>query len=83
MSSTTSNDTRILRSQRWRERRARFVDGQSVIDPREYAVDVVSFTEAKRFVERHHYTASMPATRLAIGLHRNGPAGRSELAAAD
>lgn len=70
---------RALRSQRWRERRQLLVSNQSVIDPREFAADVIPAALAKRFVETHHYSASFPASRLAIGLFRNGAAGRSRL----
>lgn len=69
------------RSQRWRERRDRYLPSSSVIDPSEYAVDVISCErQAKPFVETHHYSASFPASRLSVGLFRNGSGGRSELA---
>lgn len=69
------------RSQRWRDRRARFVPAASEIDPRRLSVDVIDTRhQAAPFVEAHHYAGSMPVCRLAIGLFRNGPAGRSELA---
>lgn len=54
----------ITRSQRWRSRRAKFVEDNSTIDPREYAVDVISCTQAaKPFVLSHHCRGSFPATR--------------------
>ena len=70
---------RALRSQRWRERRQQLVGNHTVIDPREYAVDVIPAALAKGFVETHHYSGSFPASRLAIGLFRNGAAGGSRL----
>lgn len=69
------------RSQRWRERRMRFVPAASEIDPRALSVDVIDTRrDAAPFVRAHHYAASMPVCRLAIGLFRNGGGGRSELA---
>jgi hypothetical protein len=68
-----------LRSQRWRQRREHFVPGGSCIDPREYAVDVIGFSAAKPFILENHYSGSAPATRLSVGLFRNGPGGTSRL----
>lgn len=68
------------RSQRWRDRRSRFVPSASEIDPRTLAVDVIdTVREAAPFIARHHYAGSMPVTRLSVGLFRNGAGGRSEL----
>lgn len=60
----------IDRSQRWRNRRDRYVPNASVIDPAEYAVDVIPEAAAKAFVIQHHYSGSFPAARLSIGLFR-------------
>lgn len=69
------------RSQRWRDRRARYVPAATEIDPRCFAVDVIDTRrQATPFVEAHHYAGSMPVCRLAVGLFRNGAGGRSELA---
>ncbi|MHA3790552.1 Mom family adenine methylcarbamoylation protein [Sphingomonas sp. YL-JM2C] len=69
------------RSQRWRDRRARYVPAATEIDPRCFAVDVIDTRrQATPFVEAHHYAGSMPVCRLAVGLFRNGASGRSELA---
>lgn len=68
------------RSQRWRERRDRFVPNATSIDPDIHSVDVIDcYRQAKPFVETHHYSGSFPATRLSCGLFRNGAAGRSEM----
>lgn len=68
------------RSQRWRDRRDRFVPNATFIDPAIHAVDVIDcYGLAKPFVERHHYSGSFPATRLSCGLFRNGAGGTSEL----
>lgn len=69
------------RSQRWRDRRARWVPAASEIDPKRLAVDVIDTRKvAAPFVRAHHYAASMPVTRLSVGLFADGPGGRSELA---
>lgn len=57
-------------SQRWRERRSRFVGDGPLIRPAEYTVDLLHPTAAKAFVERHHYSGSFPADRLSCGLFR-------------
>ena len=68
------------RSQRWRERRERFVPGGSDFDPSVHSVDVINcWHQAKPFVETHHYSGSFPASRLSAGLFRNGAGGTSEL----
>lgn len=68
------------RSQRWRDRRCRWVPGASAIDPRRFSVDVIdTVKQAAPFVRQHHYAASMPVTRLSVGLFRNGAGARSEL----
>jgi hypothetical protein len=70
----------VSRSQRWRERRDAFVPNSSVVDVSTLAVDVIDcHRAAKPFVETHHYSGSFPASRLSVGLFRNGAGGRSEL----
>lgn len=56
------------RSQRWRDRRARFVDDLTVIDPRDFAVDQLDPQPARRFVAAHHYLPNYPAAQVAVGL---------------
>lgn len=68
------------RSQRWRDRRDHFVPNASVIDPAQFAVDVIPCAMAKAFVVKHHYSGSFPASRLSVGLFRDGPGGRADLA---
>lgn len=70
---------RTLRSQRWRERRARFVPDATVIDPRAFSVDVVAEPLARAFVTRHHYSGSFPAARLSLGLFGPAEGGRAQL----
>ena len=68
------------RTQRWRDRRQSFVPGGSVFDPAEFTVDVIPCAKvAKPFVEAHHYSGTFPATRLSVGLFRNGAGGRADL----
>lgn len=70
----------VSRSQRWRERRDAFVPNSSVVDVSALAVDVIDcHRAAKPFVETHHYSGSFPASRLSVGLFRNGAGGRSDL----
>lgn len=57
------------RSQRWRERRTRFVQASSTIRVSDYAVDLIDCDrQARPFVEAHHYSCSFPASRLSVGL---------------
>lgn len=68
------------RSQRWRDRRCHWVPGATEIDPRRFGVDIIdTVKQAAPFVRQHHYAASMPVTRLSVGLFRNGAGGRSDL----
>jgi hypothetical protein len=60
-----------LRSQRWRERRAIYRPDGEVFDPKQFGVELVREREARPFVERHHYSGSYPAARLAAGLMRS------------
>jgi hypothetical protein len=56
------------RSQRWRERRARYVDDLTVINPRDFAVDQLDPAPARCFVAAHHYLPNYPAAQVAVGL---------------
>lgn len=68
------------RTQRWRDRRCRWIPNATEIDPKRLAVDVISTKhQAAPFVRAHHYTASMPVARLSVGLFANAKGGRSEL----
>jgi hypothetical protein len=68
------------RSQRWRDRRCRWIPNATEIDPERLSVDVISTRhQAAPFVRTNHYTASMPVARLSVGLFANGKGSRSEL----
>lgn len=68
------------RSQRWLDRRQKFVPDNTFIDTSEYSVDIIHcYKTAKPFVQEHHYSGTFPATRLSCGLFRNGKGGRSSL----
>lgn len=70
----------VDRTQRWRDRRCRWVPGVSEIDSKALSVDVIDTRrQAAPFVKGHHYAGSMPVTRLSVGLFANGRGGRSEL----
>jgi len=56
------------RSQRWRERRSIWRPTAEFFDPAGFDVAPIGEREAKAFVVEHHYSASYPAARLAVGL---------------
>lgn len=57
-------------AQRWRGRRDSYRPAAEPIDPRRYGVEVIRRSEARAFVERHHYSGSYPAARCAVALYR-------------
>lgn len=63
----------IAVNQRWRYRRDSYRPAGEVIATRRYEVAALAAdNEAKRFVERHHYSASYPAARFRFGLFERG-----------
>lgn len=60
----------MVGSQRWNERYSTLRSDHAVIDPARHEVAVISDRDARAFVERHHYSGSYPAARLAVGLFR-------------
>lgn len=63
--------------QRWRGRRTSYRPAGEPLDTRRYEVTPIGFTDAKRYVVAHHYSASMPASRLEVGLWHKASANRS------
>ena len=61
-----------LPCQRWRGRRDSYRPAGEPIDARRYGVEVIEEAQARRFVVEQHYSASFPAARLCVGLHRAG-----------
>lgn len=55
-------------TQRWVERRSRWVAHRAVIDPERYRVEVIGEGVARGFCERHHYAGGLDAVRLSVGL---------------
>jgi len=55
---------------RWHERRERWVRNASIINPQEYGVEIVRERDAKAFITTHHYSGTMVAARLCVGLYR-------------
>ncbi|MBZ4400389.1 hypothetical protein [Myxococcus sp. AS-1-15] len=59
--------------QRWRDRRATYRPASEPIRASDYEVARLSRdTEARAFVEAHHYSGTYPAARWRFGLHRRG-----------
>lgn len=65
---SSSSPLREVRCQRWRDRKDLYRGIGDTFDPSIYSVDVLSERDARVFVQAHHYSASMPAARLSIGL---------------
>lgn len=61
---------RATSCQRWRDRRALAVPGDTLINPAVLAVDVIPEWVARLFVTQHHYSGTFPAARLSVGLFR-------------
>lgn len=60
-------------TQRWRDRSSSFRSAVEVINPHRFEVaSIADDNTAKRFVERHHYSASYPAARFRFGLFERG-----------
>lgn len=58
--------------QRWRLRREAYRPAGEPFVPGRHEVVVLDQAVARPFVERHHYSGSYPAARLAVGLMRAG-----------
>ncbi len=54
--------------QRWRHRRASYRPAGELIDVARHQVAPIAFGDAKRFVQAHHYSGTMPAAQLTLGL---------------
>lgn len=54
--------------QRWRRGREAFRPAGEPFEPTRYCVEQIAFSTAKRFVLEHHYSGTMPAARLELGL---------------
>lgn len=60
-------------SQRWRDGKPRYRPPGEVFDPRPASVQAIDERSAKAFVQRVHYSASMPAGRYWVGLFVRRP----------
>lgn len=59
--------------QRWRSRRDSYRPAGEPIRTASYEVaEIMTDTEARAFVEAHHYEGSYPAARFRVGLYRRG-----------
>lgn len=54
--------------QRWSGRRASYRPAGEPFEPGRYVVEAIDFALAKSYVHQHHYSGSMPASRLQVGL---------------
>lgn len=59
-------------NQRWEEGRSTYRPDGELIRTSEYETAEISIEAARRFVETHHYSRSMPAARYSYGLLRHG-----------
>lgn len=59
-----------LADKRWSDRRERWVRHVALINPLEFGVEVVREKHAKAFITAHHYSGTMVAARLCVGLYR-------------
>lgn len=61
-------------AQRWRDRQSTMRPTAEPFDPSRYGVEPISDDRtARAFVERHHYSGSLPAARLRLGLYASRP----------
>lgn len=65
--------------QRWHKRRDLYRPAGEPIDTEKYGVDVVTESEARDFVAKHHYAGSLPPTRVRVGLFKSTPFRKAEL----
>jgi len=66
--------------QRWRDRRGSYRPAGEPIDPSRYEVVALDDdARARAFVERHHYSGSLPAAVVRAGLFRRDPHRADEL----
>jgi hypothetical protein len=62
-----------MKTQRWRERRDSYRPTREPIRTALYDVaEIATDTEAREFVERHHYSGTYPAARARVGLYLRG-----------
>jgi hypothetical protein len=67
--------------QPWRGRRATYRPAGEPFAPSRYAVEPIPFAQAKAYVTEHHYSGSMPVSRLQLGLmHKASPVSSALLA---
>lgn len=62
------DQTLITQCQRWRNGRSSYRPAGEVFDTSRASIELVDEATAKAFVEQHHYSRSMPAARLRVGV---------------
>ena len=58
----------IALTQRWRERRDRHIPANGAVDKRDWAIDQISYSAAKAYVQANHYSGSMTTCIAAFGI---------------
>lgn len=69
-------------TQRWDQRRSRWIAHRATLDPERFTVRVIREDLAHGFCEVDHYAGSLGAVRLPVGLFERGGAGDEQLVGA-
>lgn len=68
--------------QRWRERRAIFLQNQIFFNPRRHEVERIPIKLAADWIIKNHYLGSFPSASVCYGIFRSGElAGKSPVSA--
>lgn len=60
--------------QRWRQGREHYRPAGEPFEPTRYGVEPIDFRLSRQFVTQHHYSGTMPAARLQLGLRHKASA---------
>lgn len=60
--------------QRWRQGREHYRPAGEPFEPTRYSVEPIDFRLSRQFVTQHHYSGTMPAARLQLGLRHKASA---------
>ena len=59
-------------TQRWRERKALFLQRQVFFNPRRHNIEIIPAKLAAGWITEHHYLGSFPSATICFGIFRNG-----------